>query len=209
MALDARMTVVLRKPFVLVRGSDNRQTDLVDAAGIATLSRTCRRAGLAWATEVEVVDGGVRGWIDLLAFDARTRRLVVVEFKTELRDLGGLQRQADLYARACIAAARSRRWNPSEVFVVVVVLATAENDAVAHAHRQLLDAALSLRGREALAAMLAYGPALGRGMLMLDPLGRGRRAFTSLRIDGRRTPAPYGGYADFAAVEQARRRARS
>ena len=45
-------------------------------------------------------------------FDPATGRLIVVEFKSELRDLGGLQRQLERYARSCLEAARARDWRP-------------------------------------------------------------------------------------------------
>ena len=38
------------------------------------------------------------GWIDILAFNPKTRVLLVIEVKTDLVDIGGLERQLDWYS---------------------------------------------------------------------------------------------------------------
>jgi transcriptional regulator with XRE-family HTH domain len=197
-ALGADISVTLRRP-VLVGPNPKRggSQDAGHAWCIEVAHRELVRHRLLCATEVHVETPGAHGWIDLLAFEPSIRRLIVIEFKTELRDLGGLDRQLDVYARGCLAAARARGWQPSEVLIVTVLLATTENDAVVAAHRSALKGSFPMRGRAALEAVLDGGPLTGRGLLMIDPVRNGRRAFTSCRVDGRRTDAPYEDYADF------------
>ena len=64
---------------------------------------------LADPREVEVVHGRSHGWIDLLAFDPRTGRLVV-EIKTRLDDVGAIERQLGWYRRMAPAIARAQGW---------------------------------------------------------------------------------------------------
>jgi transcriptional regulator with XRE-family HTH domain len=205
-ALGLRVAIDARPP-VLVGGG--RQADPAHARCIGALRTALARAGLACATEVAVADGPVRGWIDLVAYRPARRRLLVVEVKTQLADLGGLERQVDLYARTCLPAARALDWRPSELLVVVAVLATADADAFVLANRAALAHAFPSRGDRLLAAMLEDGPITGRGLTMIDPLRRGRRLFLATRGDGRRSQPPYRGYADFMSVLRARHAAGS
>jgi transcriptional regulator with XRE-family HTH domain len=197
-ALGADISFRLRRP--ILAGPPSEQGTSQDGGHARCLEVTHRelvRHRLLCATEVHVETPGAHGWIDLLAFEPSIRRLIVIEFKTELRDLGGLDRQLDVYARGCLASAHARGWQPAEVLIVTTVLATAENDAVVAAHRSALRSSFPMRGRAAVAAMLDAGPVTGRGLLMVDPLRAGRQAFTSCQVDGRRTDAPYEDYADF------------
>lgn len=202
-ALGLRIALDSRPPVIV---GDRRQVDAAHARCEGALRTALARSGLACLTEVAVADGPVRGWIDLVAYRAATRRLVVVEVKTQLTDLGGLERQVELYARTCLPATRALGWRPSEILVVVAVLATADVDAFILANRALLAHAFPCRGDRLVAAMLGNGPLTGRGLAMIDPVRRGRRLFVSTRADGRRSQAPYRGYADFMDVVRGARR---
>jgi transcriptional regulator with XRE-family HTH domain len=193
-SLGGELIVTYRRPVVVGRVD---QADPAHALCVAVLRRELARAGLECATEQPVADGRVRGWIDLLAFDRGRERLIVVEVKTELRDVGGLERQINTYARTCLDAARALGWHVREVLVCVVVLATSAVDAAVLANRDAFAMALPVRGREALAALASGTPIRGRALLAIDPRRRGRAMFRSLRVDGRRTDAPYADYADF------------
>ncbi len=160
--------------------------DLAHRVGVGTLRRLFTRAGMLVATEQPVVDGSVRGWIDLLAFDEGLCRLVLVEFKSELLDLGGTERQVERYARSVLQPARALGWRPREIVVSLVVLATEDADAFVATNRAELAAAFPSRGRAAIRAMLDGGPIGGRALVALDPLRVGRHALTSFRVDGRR-----------------------
>jgi transcriptional regulator with XRE-family HTH domain len=187
-ALDGELRLEARLPFA---GEGVGQSDVAHARCVGAARRILTPEAYECATEQLVTDGPWRGWIDLVGYCARTRRLVVVEVKTELRDAGGLERQVDRYVRRCLDVARRHGWRVSEVVVVVLVLATAEADAFIIANRDVMESAFPVRGREAIAALLDRGPVRGRMLLMLDPRRRGRRALSRSRADGRRTQAPY------------------
>ena len=99
-ALDAELIVDIR-PARLVGKSD--QKDPAHAACVAATRRILERAGWLTASEVEIVTGRAHGFIDLLAFDPLTGRILVIEVKTEIRDVGGLERQVGWYMRAAPA----------------------------------------------------------------------------------------------------------
>ena len=101
-ALDAQLIVDIR-PVRMVGKSDQR--DPAHAACVAATRRILERAGWTTASEVEVVPGRAHGFIDLIAFDPVTLRLLIIEVKTEIRDVGGLERQVGWYLREARAAA--------------------------------------------------------------------------------------------------------
>lgn len=199
LALDGELRLEARLPY---SGEGPRQADRGHARCIGAARRVLEASGYTCATEQEVADGPWRGSIDLLGFDAVARRLVLVEVKTELRDAGALERQVERYVRLCMGVARRLGWQPRELVVVVLVLATAEADAFLVANREVMAGAFPVRGREAIAALLDGASIRGRALLMIDPLRRGRNALRRARVDGRRTPAPYRDYGSFVmAIE--------
>jgi transcriptional regulator with XRE-family HTH domain len=187
-ALGGELRLEARLPFP---GEGAGQFDAAHARCVGAARRILAAEGYACATEQMVTDGPWRGWIDLVGYCARTRRLVIVEIKTELRDAGGLERQVDRYVRRSLEVARHHEWQVTELVVVVLVLATAEADAFLIANREVMASAFPVRGREAIEALLDRGHVRGRMLLMLDPRRRGRRALSRSRADGRRTTAPF------------------
>ena len=203
-ALDGELIVDLRLPTVIGRTD---QGDAAHARCVAAARRSLERRGYECAVECEIVDGRLRGWIDLLAFDPASARLLVVEIKTELRDVGGLQRQVGWYQRAAPSVARSFGWAVRSAVVVVAFLATDANDSALMANRDTFTAAFPLRGsaiRDLLVERIAPPVRPGWGLVMIDPRRRGERLWAAARLEGRRTPAPYRSYADF--METSRRR---
>ena len=196
-ALDGQLVLDARLPF---SGNPVRQVDVAHARCVGSVRRLLEVAGHVCVTEQEIVEGPWRGWIDLVAYDAVRRRIVISEIKTELRDAGALERQVERYVRSCLGVARERGWVVEEIVVVVVVLATAANDAFLIANRHVMKGAFPVRGRVAVATLLDGAPAPGRMLVMLDPRRRGRRAILRSTADGRRTAAPYRDYAAFAAT---------
>jgi transcriptional regulator with XRE-family HTH domain len=193
-ALDAELVVDIR-PARLVGRSD--QKDPAHAACVAATRRILERAGWLTASEVEIATGRAHGFVDLIAFDPMTGRILVIEVKTEIRDVGGLERQVGWYLRAAPAAAARLGWHGRTVSGIVVCLATAAVDAVVLANRDELAAAFPIRGR-AVRAVLVGGASIDRrGLALLDPLRRGTAGLMTLAADGRRTPAPYRDYAAF------------
>lgn len=99
------------------------------------------------APEVTFAIYGERGAIDILAWHAGTRTLLVIELKTELVDMqetvGTLDRKVRLAAR--IAAERG--WVPETVACWLVVAEGATNRRRVAAHRAMLRAAYPVDGR--------------------------------------------------------------
>jgi transcriptional regulator with XRE-family HTH domain len=186
-ALDAELVIELRPPRLIGRLD---QQDPAHARCVAACRRTLEAAGLACAVEREIVDGRLRGWIDLLGFDLSSRRLVLAEIKAEIRDVGGLERQVGWYVRACMSAVRDLGWQPKEIAVVVALLATAANDAFVVANRLALAQAFPMRGAALAAAIFDGGPVAGWGLAMVDPRRRGGHAIQSLAstVDGATRP---------------------
>jgi len=198
-ALDAELVIELPPPRVMGR-SDQR--DPAHARCVAACRRIFEDTGLACVVEREIVDGRLRGWIDPLGYDAGSRRLVLAEIKTEIRDVGGLQRQVGWYVRACVSAVRDLGWQPREIVAVVALLATAANDAAVLANRQAFGQPFPMRGSALAVALFEGGPIAGWGLTMVDPRRRGARTIQGLRVDGRRTDAPYRDYADILRVDR-------
>lgn len=191
----------LRLEAVLPHGGEGpRQADAGHARCVDAVRRLLLAAGHECRTEQPIVDGHWRGSIDVVGFDRARSRLVVIEVKSELRDMGGLERQVARYARGCIGVARQEGWRVREVVIGVIVLATTFNDAFLVANRGTMAGAFPVRGREAIRCLLDGMPARGRILLMVDPLRRGRRALLRSMADGRALPAPHRDYRSFVAA---------
>jgi transcriptional regulator with XRE-family HTH domain len=195
-ALGAELVLDLRLATVIGRAD---RADAAHARCVAAARRALERHGFICAVECEIVDGRLRGWIDLLAFDPVSSLLLVVEVKTELRDLGGLLRQVGWYQRTAGAIAQRRGWHVRRTVAVVVFLATDANDASLVANREAITASFPIRGRAArdLLTGSAVTPGSGWALSMIDPRRRRDSVWAASRLDGRRTPAPYRSYADF------------
>lgn len=203
-AMGATLTIVVDTPRVV------EPRHQVDAAHARCLEHVIRRLGAAgWRTEREVEIGDrVRGWIDVLAFQPSTGQVLVVEVKTELRDLGGLERSVGWYEREAWSAARRLGWRPKRVAAVVLLLATRVNDERVRANRESLAAAFPARATELTRAVASGDFARRRtGLAMIDPRSRRRQWLRPTRSDGRRSAAPYEDYADFMRAQTAGRRA--
>jgi len=155
-ATEARVTV--RTDTVEAPSRD----DLLHRTGLRVLRRLYVRSRMSVATEQAITDGSIRGWIDLLAYGTDGGRLEIVEFKSELTDLGGTERQIERYARNALQPARALGWRVREIVVVLVVLATETADAFVAANRADLAAAFPVRGRAAVRMMLDGAPITGR-----------------------------------------------
>jgi transcriptional regulator with XRE-family HTH domain len=155
--------------------------------------------------EVRVGDGRHIGWIDLVAFHPLARVLLVIEIKTELRDLGAIERSLNGYLRDVRAVASSFGWRPRAMSPVLLVLTTATNDEAIRANRAVLDAAFP--GRAADLRRLVSGRPTDRERFIatIDPRSRRRLWLVPTVIDGRRSAAPYADYIDAARALESRR----
>ena len=172
-----------------------RQRDAVHARVTGAVARHLERDGWLTATEVPLGDGVPRGWIDLLAYRPTDRALLVEESKTEILDLGALQRSLSFYEREAWRAAQRLGWQPTKASVLCAVLDT---DAVA---RRLVDNRdiVSRAFPASVAAMAAWlrdpsAPAPeGWTLGMVDPAVRGRSWLRPPPLSGRRREALRGG----------------
>jgi transcriptional regulator with XRE-family HTH domain len=174
---------------VVVTGS--RVLGAVHARCSGYVTRRLKSAGWLVLRDVEISDGRMRGWIDVLAFDPRTSTLLVIEIKTSIEDLGRLERQVGWYARAA-AASIPADWHATRVVSWVLALASAEVDQVVAQHRDVIDVAFPARAssmRDVLggSADATFAP----GFALIDPRSRRRDWLIATRSDGRRSPAPY------------------
>ena len=192
-ALGLEISFSFRGP-VFPTGS--RVHDAVHARCSAYVDRRLRGEGWLTAREVEIVHGRSHGWIDLLAFDPRTATLLVIEIKTQLDDLGALERQIGWYERMAWAAAGRLGWRPRTIQVVVLALASDEVEAVIRAHRDLIRLAFPVRARALRTLIATSRPEAGRGLALIDPSSRRRDWLIATALDGRRSRLPYRSYAD-------------
>jgi len=205
-AMGASYTVQVTAPYLADR---ELQRDPAHARCVTYAAGRLERAGWLTAIEVEVGRDRSRGWIDVLAFDPVRRLVLVIEVKTEIRDLGAIERTLGWYERESWTAARRLGWRPRHELGCLMLLATAANDARIGDNQASLKVGFPLRATD-LRGIVSNGivpPHAGRAMAMIDPRSRRHDWLLPSRLDGRRTPAPYVDYIDFMRIaEQARRR---
>ena len=184
--------------------------DAVHVRCATAVQRRLEAAGWEVRREVEIGSDRSRGWIDVIAFHPATRLLLVIEIKTELRDLGAIERSLNWYVREAARAAARFGWRPTAVASTLLVLATDANDQAMRSIRPALDVALPGRAT-ALRDVVGTGRSSGpqRFVATIDPRSRRRQWLMSTVMDGRRSPAPYVDYIDAARRFEQRRRPRS
>ena len=194
-ALGATLVLILEAP-ILIAGAPQR--DRAHARCVAYVAR--RLAAQGWIVRREVIIGARDrpGWIDILAFDPVSRVLLVIEIKTEIADLGGLERQLGWYQREAKRACRDLDWSPTVVVPCAFALATGANDDRMRANAESLRQVFPLRWRELMRIVRGESPATdGWGLAMIDPRSRVRDWCRPTALDGRRSPAPYVHPGDF------------
>ena len=194
LGLDLQLT---GRPPTLI---DPRSTDGVHARCSGYADRRFGANGWMTRREVEVVHGRSHGWIDLLAYHPATRVLVIVEIKTRLDDIGAIERQLAWYERSARAVAAKVGWHPTRISGWLLLLASDEVDMAVRAQLDVLRRGFPLRASELLAVVGGAIPRedTGRGLALIDPSSRRTDWLIRTRSDGRRSAAPYRGYADAA-----------
>jgi transcriptional regulator with XRE-family HTH domain len=192
-ALGLRLELLALPPMFI---SERRPHDLVHARCSGTIDRRFTTAGWLVSREVEVSDGGIHGWIDLLAFDPRNRTLLIIEIKTRLDDIGAIERQIAWYERHAVAAARRLGWRPEHVSAWLLGLWSDEVDQAIVANRDAF-ARFPRRAGQML-EVVRGATAAGRGLALLDPSSHRSNWLIRTRLDGRRSRAPVDGYASAA-----------
>ncbi len=194
--LGVRASVDLRAPFIADHG---RQRDRGHSRCVAYVARRLRRLGWTVATEVEIVTGSSHGWIDLLAYRPDDGLLLIIEVKTELGDIGLLQRQVSWYERAAWDAARREGWQPRRAISAVLMLATQSSFGRIGDNRALLRESFPMSARDLDLALTGGGDGRSRprGMALIDPYNRSCRWLLATPLAGRVHPPAYADYADF------------
>ncbi len=132
-ALDLRAEVV-----VTGRGGEtDRLLDQEHAAIVEWLAGLLAGEGWTVVPEASFSVYGERGRIDLLAYHAASRTLLVVEVKTELTDLQALQGAMDVRARLAPRLARERGWDVRQVATLIALADTGRNRGIVRAHAAL------------------------------------------------------------------------
>lgn len=173
------------------------QSDFVHARCSAYVSR--RLAASGWLVEREVEIGGdrSRGWIDILAFHPASGMLLVIEVKTEVQDLGAIERSLSWYRREAHRAARRLGWHTKSIGSALVILQSRVNDDRAVASGEAFASGFPARAAALQAVIDGDAEMGGRQFLaMVDPRSRRSAWLRATRSDGRRTPAPYIDYID-------------
>ncbi|MBA2720867.1 MAG: helix-turn-helix transcriptional regulator [Chloroflexi bacterium] len=181
------------------------QNDFVHARCVVYAARHLQNDGWDTRLEIEVGRDRYRGWIDLLAYRAADRSLFCAELKTELDDVGRIQRTLAWYGRSAGDAARRLGWRPRSIATGLLVLASAENDLRISRNVELFAREFPTRSRELATWFATSGMSTPRTSLaMIDPRSRRAAWLRSTTVDGRRSPAAYADYG--AAAEALKRR---
>lgn len=195
-ALGVRATLRTELPIV---NRSPPQADSVHSWLCGYAGRRLASAGFEVRHEVEIGTGRFRGWVDVIGYRPADRSLITTEIKSDLPDIGSLQRTTAWYEREAWAAARRFGWRPNLQVVAVLALDSAEVEERIRSNRDLLRAAFPGRARELAAWLEASGdPPPGRCLALIDPASRGRQWLRASRTDGRRAPSRYVNYADAA-----------
>ena len=195
-ALGLEIDIAWRLPVV----ADPKPGDRVHAWCSGHVDRRFRGHGWETRREQEVLLARAHGWIDLLAFDPRTRTLIIVEIKTQIHDLGAIERQLSWYERDAALTAQRHGWRPLRIETWLLVLASEGVDAALREQREVLRLAFPARASEMRQVLAGHVdvPRSGRGLALIDPASRRADWLMPTRLDGRRSAAPYRDYADAA-----------
>ena len=99
-----------------------RQADAVHSVLNGFIARRLERWLWLPVLEAQIGDLVPRGWIDLIAYREADRSLLVEETKTDIPDMGGLQRSVSFYQSMAWEVARGLGWQPTRIAVLVVAL---------------------------------------------------------------------------------------
>jgi transcriptional regulator with XRE-family HTH domain len=178
LVLGVEATVVFAGP---------RQRDAAHARCVAYVARRLRAD--CWLVEREAQIGSPSrpGWIDILAFHPISRVLLVIEVKTELTDLGALERQLRWYVREAPRAATQFGWRAQVLHSCVLMLSTAVIDERIRENAPGIRQ-ISPRGWRDLLQVVRgeTATASGWGLAMIDPRSRVRSWCRPTVLDGRR-----------------------
>jgi transcriptional regulator with XRE-family HTH domain len=162
LALGARLDI-----WIVGGPGFDRLLDEGHARLAALVAAQLRRLGWAAQFEVTFARMGERGSIDLLAWHAGTRSLLVVEIKTELVSVEGLLRPLDVKSRLAPEIAARFGWRPLSVSRLVALPENSTARRTVARHADTLRAALPARSHD-VRSWLANPVGTLRGMWFLS-----------------------------------------
>lgn len=183
--LEAELVPILRW-----RGGDlDRLTDEAHATIVGRTVELLRAAGWLVRTEVTYSVYGERGSIDILAWHASTRTLLVVEVKSDLVSAEETLRKHDEKARLAIGiAAETTGWQAARVARLLILPGLSTQRRRVDRHAAVLNVAYPARGHELRRWLAAPSGAIaGLLFLAVDRSSGGAAAITGKRV---RRPAP-------------------
>ncbi len=140
--LEIRIDLVTRWRGELDRMLNSGHSALAEAVTI-----WLRSNGWVVAPEVSFAIAGERGFIDLLAWHAATRTLLVIELKTLIVDIQELIGVTHRKTRLARGIGADRGWSPLNVATLVVVAESGTNRRRVAAHAAVLKSAYPVDGR--------------------------------------------------------------
>jgi hypothetical protein len=142
--MDARVDLVIRW-----QGGDlGRLINARHSAMHEVMARMFSALDGWWADpEVSFSIYGERGVIDVLAWHAATRTLLVIELKTELVDVNDLMGSCDRKRRLAVQIAQQRGWDPSSISTWVLLADSRTNRRALANHATVLRAKFPVDGR--------------------------------------------------------------
>lgn len=172
-ALGAEVVISMRW-----RGGElDRLLDEGHAALSGAVVRVLERHGWEVRPEVSFAVWGERGSIDLLAWHAATRTLLVIEVKSELTSAEETLRRLDVKSRLAVDIARERfGWDVGRTVRALVLPETSTSRRRVARHDALFQARFSLRGLVARAWVARPEGVVPRGILLFQALTTGDRA---------------------------------
>jgi transcriptional regulator with XRE-family HTH domain len=196
-ALQVRAEMKLEAPFLADR---RRQRDPAHAHCVAYVAR--RLTTSEWLVQMEVEIQGKRshGWIDVLAYRHRDRALLVIEIKTEIEDLGRIERSIGWYVREGPRARHRFGWYPRQSIGALIILDTRATADRLRANRDATAQSFPVRAEELrrwVQGESGLGSGSSRAIAAIDPASRRAAWLRPTVLDGRRSPAAYEDYADF------------
>jgi hypothetical protein len=208
-AMGSRLDMRIEAPFLADR---RRQQEPAHAYCVAYVSRRLTSAEWVPEREVEISHGRSHGWIDILAHRAVDGAMLVVEVKTEIEDIGRIERSMSWYEREAQAIARRRSWTVRSVVSALVVLDTLATESRLHHNRDPLAQTFPVSPEDLFRFIEGPGRLTGRparAIVAIDPSSRRRRWLRPTILHGRRGHAAYDDYADFMRLRQLGPRPRS
>jgi transcriptional regulator with XRE-family HTH domain len=197
-ALQVRAEIKLEAPFLADR---RRQRDRAHAYCVAFLARRLTMSGWVVEREVEIQGKRSHGWIDVLAYRYRDRALLVIEMKTEIEDLGRIERSLGWYLREGPWAARRFGWYSRQSIAALIVLDTRATADRLRSNREAIAQSFPLRAEwltRCLRGETVIPERLLRALAAIDPASRRTTWLRPTVLDGRRSPPAYEDYAEFS-----------